>query len=167
MKRQLQATVIGNSDKSDNRDQLAYQIGKFLAISGFITITGGRGGVMEAVAKGVHEHGGISVGILPTEGLAEGNEFNTITIPTGIGFARNSMNVLAADFVIAIGGGAGTLSEIAFAWVYDKPVFCYTESDGWAKELAEKNLDQRKSGLLKGFSNLDELQELIEQFRLE
>ena len=119
---------------------------------------------MEAAAKGVQHEGGLSVGILPGDSIDDSNQFNTIVIPTGIGFARNSMNVLAGDFIIAIGGGAGTLSEIAYAWVYNRPVFCYDGEDGWAKELARKKLDDKFDKPLESFNSIQELEQKLQDF---
>ena len=44
-----------------------------------------------------------------------------VVIPTGIGHARNVLTVLGEDFIIALGGAAGTLSEICIAWIHNKP----------------------------------------------
>ena len=70
---------------------------------------------MEAVAKGAGEEGGISVGLLPGETLKQGNDFLTIKIPTGIGFARNFLVIRGGEVVIAIDGASGTMSELYFA----------------------------------------------------
>lgn len=164
MKKQAQVTVIGNATADKELSAFAYKIGLLLGKLQVITITGGKGGVMEAVAKGVSETGGISVGLLPGENKDESNKYNSIIIPTGIGFARNSMNVLAGDIIIAIGGGAGTLSEIAYAWVYNKPVFCYDKEEGWAQQLAGKALDDKFSNPLNSFSTIKELEEKLQAY---
>ena len=78
-----------------------------------------------------------------------------------MGFARNSVVVLSSDVLIALGGGAGTLNEISYAWQFGKKVFCYTGSEGWSKKLANQNLDSRKKGLLVGFKTLEELSKLL------
>ena len=161
MPRTPQITVIGNAEATPEQYQISVEVGQTIAELGFIAITGGRGGVMEAVAKGVQDKGGICVGILPSGSHRDGNAYNTITIPTGIGHARNSMTVLAADIVIAIGGGAGTLSELAFAWVYDKPVIAYQGIEGWANELAERRLDGRRGDKILAFSDVAELEDLL------
>ena len=163
MNRSVQITVVGNSEATPDQYSVSYETGKLLAELDCIVITGGRGGIMEAVAKGVKEKNGICVGILPSDQF-DGNQYNTVTIPTGIGYARNSMNVLAADLVIAVGGGAGTLSELAFAWNYNKPVFCYDGVEGWAKNLIEKQLDKRREDLFQRFTTIEELRnKLIKQ----
>ena len=66
-------------------------------------------------------------------------------MPTGLGIARNILVVRTADVVIAIGGGAGTLSEIAIAWQLGRTVIAIEDSGGWASQLAGKHLDDRRT----------------------
>ena len=70
---------------------------------------------MEAACRGAKSGGGTTVGILPGTDRSEANEFVDVAIPTGLGEARNALVVRAADALIAVGGGYGTLSEIALA----------------------------------------------------
>lgn len=70
---------------------------------------------MEAACRGAKAGGGTTVGILPGYERAEANDFVDIAIPTGLGEARNALVVRAADALVAVGGGWGTLSEIALA----------------------------------------------------
>jgi uncharacterized protein (TIGR00725 family) len=78
-------------------------------------VCGGLGGVMEAACRGAKDAGGTTVGILPGTDREAANRFVDIAIPTGLGEARNALVVRAADALIAVGGGYGTLSEIALA----------------------------------------------------
>jgi uncharacterized protein (TIGR00725 family) len=87
-----------------------------------VLVCGGLGGVMEAACRGAKGSGGLTVGILPGADRAAANPFVDVAIPTGLGEARNALVVRAADAVIAIGGGYGTLSEIALALRAGKPV---------------------------------------------
>ena len=80
-----------------------------------MVVCGGLGGVMEAACRGAKQAGGTTVGILPGSDRAAANEFVDVAIPTGMGEARNALVVRAADALIAVGGGYGTLSEIALA----------------------------------------------------
>jgi uncharacterized protein (TIGR00725 family) len=98
-------------------DQLeqAREVGRLLAAARAIVVCGGLGGVMEAVSEGVAEGGGRSVGLLPGRERTDANASLSIALPTGLGEARNWLVVCASDVVIAIGGGYGTLSEIALA----------------------------------------------------
>jgi len=98
-------------------------VGKLLARSGAIVINGGFGGVMGAASEGAASEGGTVLGILPDTDRGGANPHLTIAIATGLGQARNTVIVTAADSVIAIGSGWGTLSEIALARRLDRPVF--------------------------------------------
>jgi uncharacterized protein (TIGR00725 family) len=69
------------------------------------------------------------VGILPDTDRAGANANLTISLPTGMGQARNVLIVTAAESVIAIGDGWGTLSEIAVARRLGRPVVAL---DSWA-----------------------------------
>jgi uncharacterized protein (TIGR00725 family) len=86
-----------------------------LASRGVVLVCGGLGGAMEAACRGAKGAGGATVGILPGADRDDANEFVDVTIPTGLGQARNAVVTLAGDALIAIGGGHGTLSEIALA----------------------------------------------------
>ena len=77
---------------------------------------------MEAACRGAHEAGGRTIGILPGAERAAANRFVDVAIPTGLGEARNALVVRSADALVAVGGGYGTLSEIALALKAGKPV---------------------------------------------
>ncbi len=113
--RKLSIGVVGASNATPSDVELATQVGRLIARSGAVLVCGGLGGVMEACARGVVEEGGASVGILPGNFMEEANEFVTVAIATGVGEARNVILVKSSDCLIAIGGGYGTLSEIATA----------------------------------------------------
>jgi uncharacterized protein (TIGR00725 family) len=70
---------------------------------------------MEAACRGAKEARGTTVGILPGIDRNAANAFVDIAIPTGLGEARNALVVRAAEALVAVGGGYGTLSEIALA----------------------------------------------------
>lgn len=162
----MQIGIIGSNSAccDDGLYEFAYKLGLYLSDKGVTVINGGMNGTMEAVAKGIQEGKNkttIVVGILPSDSLDSGNEYLDVKIPSGIGLARNSMIVLSSDVLIALGGGAGTLSELSFAWQYGKKVYCYQGIEGWSKELAGKDLDNRKQNLFIGFHNLKELNNLL------
>lgn len=77
---------------------------------------------MEAAARGADGAGGVTVGILPGDDAGDANPFIQIPIATGMGEARNVINVRAADAVIGVQGGHGTASEIALALKMNIPV---------------------------------------------
>lgn len=111
---------------------------------------------MAAASQGAQEGCGISVAILPSDRMDEANPWADIVIPTGIGFARNYTNTLAADLVIAIGGGTGTLCEIAYAWQANKPIIACSFSGGWSAELAGRTLDYRREDCIQDAKTLEE-----------
>jgi uncharacterized protein (TIGR00725 family) len=104
--------VIGPGDEPT---VAAAEVGRLLAERGAMLVCGGRGGAMEAACRGAKEADGLTVGILPGSDRSDANPFVDVVLPTGLGEARNALVVGAADVVIAIGGGYGTLSEIALA----------------------------------------------------
>jgi len=98
-------------------------MGKLIAENGYILVNGGMGGVMEASAKGAKSADGLVIAILPGKSANDANRFVDIAIPTGLGYMRNPMVILNSDVVVAIDGSYGTLSEIAYANIYKKPIF--------------------------------------------
>lgn len=163
--------IIGPNNKMCSKElyDFGMQLGQQIATKDRTIVCGGLGGFMEAVCKGVKQSqdtfNGQTVGILPDEKAEAANSFIDIAIPTGTGIARNIIIVRTADIIIAAGGGAGTLSEIAFAWQLEKKVLCVTLFDGWAKELAGRNLDKRKSDLLIPVSSIDEINQILNQHK--
>ncbi len=114
--------VIGGNQCSEEIARLAEEVGRELAKRGVVLICGGLGGVMEAACRGAKREGGMTVGILPGNSRHEANPHVQIPIVTGMGYARNVIVVKSVQAVIAVDGGYGTLSEIAFALQYNIPV---------------------------------------------
>lgn len=117
-----QIAVIGASNPEQNQYIMAEEVGRMIADEGWVLINGGLSGVMEASAKGADSAGGTVVGILPTGDVADANSYVSIPIVTNMGHARNVIIVQSADTCVAIGGGGGTLSEIAIALKLGKTV---------------------------------------------
>ena len=103
----------------------AVEIGRLMAEENWLVFCGGGTGVMEAVARGVKEGGGICIGLLKGTNLKEGNPYLTLPIKTGLGVARNALLAYNCDAAVAIDGQYGTLSEIAYAMQLNKPVIGY------------------------------------------
>ena len=118
-------SVFGGRDITPDVYEDTLEIGRRLADEGYLIFCGGGAGVMEAIAKGVHDEGGIVVGVLKGQDLEEGNKYLTVPIATGIGIARNAILAYNCDAAIAISGQYGTLSEIAYAFQLKKPVIGY------------------------------------------
>src|SRR6266513_2335132 len=122
MVKRVLVAVIGSSSCSADVATVAETVGRLLAESGAVLLCGGLGGVMEAAARGARQGGGLSVGILPGADAAEANPYIDVPLATGMGEMRNALIVRAAQAAIAIGGGWGTLSEIAMAQRIKTPV---------------------------------------------
>jgi uncharacterized protein (TIGR00725 family) len=118
----IQIAVIGPSRATPEIAEAAFRVGALIALGGAVLVCGGGGGAMEAACRGARSAGGTTVGILPGPTREDANPFVDIAIPTGMGEARNALVVRAADAVIAVGGGVGTLSEIGLALKMGRPV---------------------------------------------
>jgi uncharacterized protein (TIGR00725 family) len=116
--------VMGSGENSSPSLAQARELGRLLAQQGWIVLTGGRPeGVMEAASAGAKEvPGSLTLGVLPGAKGGAGAHVD-IAIFTGMGEARNAVNVLTSDVVVACGiEGPGTVSEIALALKAEKPV---------------------------------------------
>jgi uncharacterized protein (TIGR00725 family) len=118
----LYVGVAGASEPDPELIPLAEALGGWLAGSGAVVVCGGGAGVMTAVCRGAREAGGITVGILPDLDRSTANPYLTVALPTGLGEGRNFLLVRSSDALVAVGGGFGTLSEIALALRTGVPV---------------------------------------------
>jgi len=114
--------VVGGATCSPQQGALAAAVGRLLAEQGAVLLCGGLGGVMEAAAHGAKQAGGLTVGILPGNDPGAANPDIDVALATGMGEMRNALIVRAAGAMIAIGGGWGTLSEVALARRIETPV---------------------------------------------
>ncbi len=147
-------------------DATAEAVGRAVVDAGYRIATGGRSGVMEAASRGARSatayREGDVIGILPGLDADEANAFVDIAIPTGLNHARNVVLVSMADAVVAVGGGAGTLSEIALAWTSNKPVIALS-GHGWADRLGGERLDERRDDSIRRARNVAEVMVALEQ----
>jgi uncharacterized protein (TIGR00725 family) len=116
------AVVGPGRDAAAEELAAAEQAGAAIADAGATLVCGGLGGVMEAACRGARSRGGLTVGLLPGTDREDANGWVVLALPTGLGEGRNALVVRAADAVVAIGGGWGTLSEIALALRAGVPV---------------------------------------------
>lgn len=148
MSRRPSIAVIGDAGivAGSPTYEAARTVGRLGVDNGYRIVTGGLGGVMEAACQGAHEsqryREGDTLGILPQDDPQQANPLVDIVIATGMNHARNAL-VANAEAVVAIGGGAGTLSEIAFAWTLRRLVIAL-DCPGWAEKLAGAPLDNRR-----------------------
>jgi len=143
--RKTAIAVCGTGSADVETVALAERVGRAIVERRCVLVCGGMGGVMEAACRGARAAGaGLVVGILPVGDLDGGNGLCDVVIPTGMGVARNVLVVRSADAVILVGGGAGTLSEAAYAWQFGRPVVALRGSGGWAERLAGQPVDDRR-----------------------
>jgi uncharacterized protein (TIGR00725 family) len=142
MTRPTLITIIGKSAK-DPKDpvppealRMAEQVGRLIAERKGIVVTGGLSGVMEAASRGAKRAGGLVIGILPGFDKGDANEFVDIAITTGMGWMRNTLTVRAADAVIMISGGIGTLNELTVAYEL-KPTVILEGTGGWSSRIRD------------------------------
>jgi uncharacterized protein (TIGR00725 family) len=114
--------VVGPGEASAAELASAEEIGAGLAAFGAVVVTGGLGGVMEAACRGARSQRGRTLGILPGDDREAANGWVEIAVATGMGELRNGLVVRASDALVAVGGGHGTLSEVALALKLGRPV---------------------------------------------
>ncbi|MHA1144125.1 MAG: TIGR00725 family protein [Candidatus Helarchaeota archaeon] len=132
-----QISVIGAGVLQDRRIyEFTRELGRALAKNGYIVVCGGKGGVMEAVCRGVHDENGISVAILPSINDEEANEYAFIRIPTGLGEERNRLVVQSASVIICIAGERGTRMEAKYALKLKKPLITVPHTGGVSEEFS-------------------------------
>ena len=135
-------TVIGKSARNpadpvpERALRAGEEVGKLLAQRGAVVVTGGLSGVMEAVSRGAKGAGGLVIGILPGFDKRDANAYVDVAITTGMGWMRNTLVVRAADAVIMISGGVGTLNELTVAYE-DKPTVVLEGTGGWSDRIRD------------------------------
>ena len=115
--------VIGSSTADKTSYEIAFRVGELISEGRATLICGGLSGVMEAACKGAKSKGGTTIGILPGHEIKDANLWIDFPIATGLGQARNLIIINAAQSLIAISQGYGTLSEIGFALSSGKKVY--------------------------------------------
>jgi len=123
--------IVGPGHNVDELDYaIAHEVGRLVATELRATVVcGGLDGVMKAACEGAWAGGGLTVGLLPGFDRADGNEFLSVVLPTGLSELRNGLVVNASDALISIGGSWGTMAEVALALRAGKPV---VSVNGWA-----------------------------------
>jgi len=115
--------VMGGTQVDQHAAEQAHELGRLIATNGWVLLNGGRSsGVMDASARGAQEAGGLTIGVLFDEDPTAASDYLDIVLPTGLGAGRNIINVLSSDVVVACQGSGGTLSEIALAVRYGRPL---------------------------------------------
>ena len=151
--KKLQIGIMGSAEDlnySDEALSFAKELGKLIAKSGNILVYGAEkeySSLSTNAAMEADKYKGITVGITGGKTKDIYGDFRpTVLIPCGleIGGGREFNLVLSCDVIIAIGGGSGTLTEMAVAYQANIPIVTISKFDGWAKKLSNKYLDDRK-----------------------
>lgn len=121
-------SVIGPREATERQMATAEAVGAGLADLGLAVLCGGLSGVMTAAAKGAKEAGGQVIGLLPEDDWRAANPYVTTVIASGVGLARNAIIAEAGLCIIAVGGGYGTLSEMAYGKQYGREVFALEDA---------------------------------------
>ncbi len=105
-------------------------LGAAIAKRGWVLLTGGRSqGIMQGATDGARSAGGLTIGLHPGLHDADDVADADVVIFTGIGYARNMINILTSDVVVCLPGATGTLSEAAYATTYGKPLILFGFDD--------------------------------------
>lgn len=158
--------IIGDAHLKGNQQKakIASEIGKLIIDYGFRLANGGYGGVMECASQGAHTSekysDGLVLGILPEYDDSQSNPYIDIPIATGLGPVRNYTLISMCDAIIAIGGGAGTLNEIAIAWQMEKLIVAI-DIDGWSQRLMDQSLDNRRNDKIFSAKNAQEALSIV------
>ena len=151
--RKLQIGVMGSAADlkyTKAAEKFAKKLGKLIAESGNILVYGAENdysSLSTEAAKKASEYGGITVGVAGGKNKEIYGEYRpTVLINSGleIGGGRETTLVLSCDVIIAISGGSGTLTEIAIAYQRGLPIITVDKFGGWAEELSNRYLDNRK-----------------------
>lgn len=122
---------MGPADVATSQDlKNAFELGRLIALNGWVLLSGGgNSGVMDAVNKGAKTENGLTVGIIWTDVHTQVSAAVDIPIVTGLGSARNNINVLSSDVVIACGMAAGTASEVSLALKANRHVILLNDNE--------------------------------------
>jgi len=172
MTRIPQVAIIGGNEKISTAEdiEIAKKVGQILIDLNCRIFNGGFGGVMEASCIGAKKsknyRDGMIVAIIPDYNTNKANKLNDIVISTGMGFSRNQILISSCDLIIAIGGGAGTLNELTFAWQLVKKIFAF-ETSGWSKKLAGKFIDSRLKNPIIALKSISDFKKHLDVFLVE
>ena len=141
---------------------IAFELGKLIAENGDVVFTGGKGGIMEAAAKGAKNKNGLTVGVVKGNKRNSANRYTDVEIVTNVLTGSDVGPLLmSCDGVIGVGGGAGTLQELTFAYRNNIPTVVINSVEGVCKQYANKFIDTRKSVKLRGVKSAKQAVSLL------
>lgn len=128
-----------------NALEMTKELGREIARSGAVLVTGATTGAPYWAAIGAKEVGGFVIGISPAATEAEHIEkyklpvdYHDLIVYTGFGYSgRNLLLTRSADAVIISCGRIGTLNEFTDVFEDNKPIGVLTGTGGMADELKD------------------------------
>lgn len=167
----IQIGIIGSAGKEEYPEggkpqrkvfQMAEKLGQLVAKQNAILVTGGKGGIMETASKGAKVENGITVGIVKGDKRYTANKYIDIEISSNTnGEGEEDILVSSCDGLIVVGGGAGTLQELACAYRKKKPIVALRTVQGISSQFAGKYLDSRKLVKIHSVLSEDEAIDLL------
>lgn len=148
-------SVIGPREATPAQAEIAERLGAGLAGLGAAVLCGGLSGVMTAAAKGAAEAGGVVIGLLPENDWRAANPYVTYAIATGIGLSRNAVVAEAGLCIFAVGGGYGTLSEIAYGLQFGRRVYTLLDAPHAEGAQTLESVDAALDAAAAALLNLD------------
>ena len=153
LSRKIQIGVMGSTADlkySKKIKKIAEELGYQIAENQATLIFGAEkdfDSLSTAACRGAKKAGGLTVGITYGKGLKIFEKKNVdVIIANGLerGGGRELTLVLSCDAIITIGGGSGTLTEMAIAYQANIPIISLYNTGGWSKKLSGTYLDERK-----------------------
>jgi len=155
--------IIGSDEdliSVDQREQIysiCEKLGQSLAKNNIIVFSGGDNGIGHQVVKSVYRAGGTTISIFPGREGDYPLDYVTIPIYTEMGYGmRDILMLRSVEGVLAIGGGAGTLGELANAYNLRRPIVAIDGLDGWSTKITTPYLDNRKKVEISILSNWED-----------
>ena len=164
--RKPQVCVLGSAEPGTAAYQLAGEAGALLARRGVTVVSGCGSPATRIAAERAIAAGGLVVSIVPPDVMPGPDWPATVVIPCGMGDARNLLMALSGDACIVIGGRAGTISEVCFAWLHKRPLLPLVGCGGWSDGLPENPPDERRNSPILPWSSMTELEVQLAQLGL-
>src|SRR3954470_13009954 len=156
--RSRQVCVLGSAEPGSRAYDLAGAAGELIARLGITLVSGCGSPATRVAAERALAAGGTVVSIIPSDDIQTENWPCSVLIPCGMGDARNLMMALAGDACLVIGGRAGTISEVCFAWLHHRPLLPLTGCGGWSDQLEAHPPDERRNSTILPWDSLESLE---------
>jgi uncharacterized protein (TIGR00725 family) len=164
--RKPQVSVLGSAEPGSKAYELAAAAGGLLARLGITVVSGCGSPATRVAAEHAVAAGGLVISIVPPDSMPPADWPATAVIPCGMGDARNLLMALAGDACIVIAGRAGTLSEVALAWLHRRPLLPLIGCGGWSDQLPDHPPDERQNSRILPWASTAELQTQLRELGL-